>query len=174
MAGTFFPLPLVSDPGMHHDTCMTHVPWCMPGSLTGSFPLKSVAGKTFKAFQVHAQPAILRIWQEAHVLILHARHWCEGSQNIYKQDRNSNNAILQFLFFWWPSELIAILDYYTCLPAQVLLSWSLGTSTKPKQCVLFLCRIIECMYETDANTGIAQSTTYRSIWLILFMIAKVP
>ena len=25
--------PLVSDPGMHHDTCVTHVPWCMPGSL---------------------------------------------------------------------------------------------------------------------------------------------
>ena len=26
--------PLVSDPGMHHSTCVTHVPWCMPGSLT--------------------------------------------------------------------------------------------------------------------------------------------
>ena len=26
--------PLVSDPGMHHGTCFTHVPWCMSGSLT--------------------------------------------------------------------------------------------------------------------------------------------
>ena len=26
--------PLVSDPGMHHSTCVTHVPWCMSGSLT--------------------------------------------------------------------------------------------------------------------------------------------
>ena len=26
--------PLVSDPGMHHDTCVMHVPWCMSGSLT--------------------------------------------------------------------------------------------------------------------------------------------
>ena len=25
--------PLISDHGMHHDTCVTHVPWCMPGSL---------------------------------------------------------------------------------------------------------------------------------------------
>ena len=25
--------PLVSDPGMHHGTCVTHVPWCMSGSL---------------------------------------------------------------------------------------------------------------------------------------------
>ena len=28
--------PLVSDPGMHHDTCIMHVPWCMSGSLTHS------------------------------------------------------------------------------------------------------------------------------------------
>ena len=26
--------PLVSDFGMHHGTCMTHMPWCMSGSLT--------------------------------------------------------------------------------------------------------------------------------------------
>ena len=52
--------PLVSDPGMHHGTCVTDVPWCMSGSLT------TVAGKTFPAFPAHAQPGILRIWQEAH------------------------------------------------------------------------------------------------------------
>ena len=28
--------PLVSDPGMHHGTFVTHVPWCMSGSLTRS------------------------------------------------------------------------------------------------------------------------------------------
>ena len=39
-AGNVFPCrrfqrkPLVSDPGMHHGTCVTHVPWCMSGSLT--------------------------------------------------------------------------------------------------------------------------------------------
>ena len=26
--------PLVSDPGVHHGTCVTHVPWCMSGSQT--------------------------------------------------------------------------------------------------------------------------------------------
>ena len=40
-AGNVFPdtefrrKPLVSDPGMHHGTCVAHVPWCMLGSLTG-------------------------------------------------------------------------------------------------------------------------------------------
>ena len=36
------------------------------GIANQQFPLKSVAGKTFPAFPAHAQPAILRIWQEAH------------------------------------------------------------------------------------------------------------
>ena len=26
--------PLISNPGMHHGTCVTHIPWCMSGSLT--------------------------------------------------------------------------------------------------------------------------------------------
>ena len=40
MPGTFSPRYrlqrklLVSDPGMHHVTCVTHVPWCMSGSQT--------------------------------------------------------------------------------------------------------------------------------------------
>ena len=34
--GTFFPPPRVCNPDMHHGTCVTHVPWCMPGSLTSS------------------------------------------------------------------------------------------------------------------------------------------
>ena len=39
-AGNVFPRhrlqrkPLVSDPDIHHGTCVTHVPWCMSGSLT--------------------------------------------------------------------------------------------------------------------------------------------
>ena len=37
MAGTFSPPPRVSDPDMHHGTCVTHVPWCMLGSLSSGF-----------------------------------------------------------------------------------------------------------------------------------------
>ena len=70
-AGNVFPATdfkrktLVSDPNIHHGTCVTHVPWCMSGSLT------TVAGKTFPAFPGHAQPAILRIWQDAHWMRIH-------------------------------------------------------------------------------------------------------
>ena len=54
--------PLVSDPGMHHGTCVTHVPWCMSGSLTCD------DGENVPGIPGACAPAILRIWQEAHYL----------------------------------------------------------------------------------------------------------
>ena len=56
--------PLVNDLDMHHGTCVTHMPWCMSGSLTRG------GGETFPAFLAHAQPAILCIWQEAHGIMI--------------------------------------------------------------------------------------------------------
>ena len=44
-AGNVFPPPRVSDPDMHHGTCATHVPWCMPGSLTSGFLWSRWRGK---------------------------------------------------------------------------------------------------------------------------------
>ena len=35
----------VNDPDMHHGTCVTHVPWCMPGSLTSGFLWSRWRGK---------------------------------------------------------------------------------------------------------------------------------
>ena len=45
MPGTFSPSQQVSDPDMHHGTCVTHVPWCMPGSLTSGFLWNRRRGK---------------------------------------------------------------------------------------------------------------------------------
>ena len=65
-AGNIFPhrrfrsKSLVSDPGMHHGTCVTHVPWCMSGSLIRS------DGENVPGIPGACAPAILRIWQEAH------------------------------------------------------------------------------------------------------------
>ena len=55
--------PLVSDPGMHHGTCVTHVPGCMSGSLTCG------DGENIPSIPGACAPAILRIWQEAHALL---------------------------------------------------------------------------------------------------------
>ena len=43
--GTLSPPPRVSDPDMRHDTCVTHMPWCMPESLTSRFLWSRWRGK---------------------------------------------------------------------------------------------------------------------------------
>ena len=45
MPVTFSPSPLVSNPDMHHGTCVMRVPWCMPGSLTRGFLWSRWRGK---------------------------------------------------------------------------------------------------------------------------------
>ena len=45
MPGTFSPPARVSDPDMHHGTCVTHVPWCMPGLPTSGFLWSRRRGK---------------------------------------------------------------------------------------------------------------------------------
>ena len=58
--------PLVSDPGILHGTCVTHVPWCMSGSLTRG------DGENIPGIPGTCAPAILRIWQEAPWIVAQA------------------------------------------------------------------------------------------------------
>ena len=57
-AGNVFPPPRVSDPDMHHGTCVAHAGI----ALTSSFLWSRRQGQTFPAFPAHAQPTNLRIW----------------------------------------------------------------------------------------------------------------
>ena len=66
---------LVSDPGMHHGTCVRHVPWCMSGSLTCS------DGENVPGIPGACASAILRIWQEAHWWQTMALHICVPRQS---------------------------------------------------------------------------------------------
>ena len=50
---------------MHHGTCVTHVPWCMSGSLTCG------DGENVPGIPGACAPTILRIWQEAHSVLTH-------------------------------------------------------------------------------------------------------
>ena len=81
--------PLVSDSGMHHGTCVTHVPWCISWSQTRG-------GGENPPLPVHAQPAILGIWQEAHVSLSWGTHlsrisWkykCQHGKKQYPRHRH--------------------------------------------------------------------------------------
>ena len=56
MPGTFSPPPRVSDPNMHHVTCVTHVPWCMTGSLNSDFLWSRWRGKRSRHSQRMRKP----------------------------------------------------------------------------------------------------------------------
>ena len=72
--GTFS--PPVSDPGMHHGTSLTHVPWCMSGSLTraGGENVPGIPGAcTTRNFAYLARGPL---WQQGTMLNL----WGTGSR----------------------------------------------------------------------------------------------
>ena len=79
--------PLVSDPGIHHGTCVTHVPWCMSGSLT------RWRGKRSRHARRMRNPQILRIWSEAHVNIYTKPTFYNSIQN--QSNRPSASAVPQ-------------------------------------------------------------------------------
>ena len=69
MPGTLSPPLRVSDPDMHHGTCVTHVPWCMPGSVTSCFLWSRWRGKLSRCMrspQFYASGKRLIISRELH------------------------------------------------------------------------------------------------------------
>ena len=75
---------LVSDPGMHHSTCVMHVQWCMSGSLT--------CGDGDPGIPSACAPAILRIWPEAHDTIFRNCRQKEGLSLILNP---------RIMLIWW-------------------------------------------------------------------------
>ena len=61
LPGTFSPRLWVSDPDMHHGTCVTHVPWCMPGSLSSGFPWRRWWGKLSRHSRRMCNPQFMHL-----------------------------------------------------------------------------------------------------------------
>ena len=72
--GTFSPPPWVSDPDMHHGTCVTHVPWCMPGSLTIGFLWSRWWGKRSRHSRRMCNPQSYISDKRPIMLMCRARH----------------------------------------------------------------------------------------------------
>ena len=103
--GNVLPTAWVNDPDMHHGTCVTHVPWCMSGSLTNGFLLKSVAGKKFSAFPSHAQPSILLTGKRPMIVTVNnttflatAKTRMKPWRHIFWDQLNGNQATRQLMF----------------------------------------------------------------------------
>ena len=79
MPETFFPPQRVSNPAMHHGTCVTHVPWCMVGSLISGYLWSRRRGTRSRhsqrmhnpQFCVSGKRPIARLW---------GRKWCNAPE----------------------------------------------------------------------------------------------
>ena len=96
LATRTFSLPLqVSDPDKHHGTCVTHVPWCMPGSLISGFLCSQWRGNV---------PGIPSACATRNLAYLVKGPWCWPSPPA--QYSGLNNGMIQTLCcqpIKWPS-----------------------------------------------------------------------
>ena len=96
MPGTFSPPPRVSDPDMHHGTCVTHVPWCMSGSLTSVF-LWIGGGENV--------PGIPGACATRNIAYLVRGPWDSGNYNVYHFSQHyGSRCIMGHLLVMWKGQ----------------------------------------------------------------------
>ena len=98
---------LGSDPGMHYGTCMAHVPWCMPGSLTrgGGENVPGIPGALRNPqFCVSGKRPIVStdIWQhQPYQMNIHQLITCLTNWHVFGVIQTSTNHDLRWSQFQW-------------------------------------------------------------------------
>ena len=116
MTGTFWPPPLVCDPDMHHGTCVMHVPWCMPGSLTSGFLWSQWRGKrSWHSRHMHnpqfyisgKRPIEICVLYNASIDSCYTMQFCYGEVNFLHNTQNKHQLYQargsdmgRLLYFW--------------------------------------------------------------------------
>ena len=131
--------PLVRYPGMHHDAWVTHVPWCMSGSLT-RVGWENVPGAC----------ATRNFMQEAHTLSVHYNGPPLGPRQTARWPtvcaiKESRTRELDIFLMSWPLCLRFLKAFY-------LISWWL---------TLYLCWVIRFLLIKLATT--ASTLFYNSL-----------
>ena len=109
--GKFSPPPLVCEPDMHHGTCVTHMPWCMSGSLNVPCIPGACANRDF-TYLVRGPwkncalgPVSLSVFSlqfkfHGNLVSLARRFWhSDRYKSLY---RCATVACAKFVAIWWP------------------------------------------------------------------------
>ena len=121
MPGTFSPPPRVSDPDMYHGTCVTHVPWCMSGSLTSDFLSSRWRGKRSRHSRSMRDPQFYVSCKRPMIvpIISSAIWWL----------REGMPHIMQAIFCWFDDEWSAHYTWTLCLCVMILVMNDTATHT---------------------------------------------
>ena len=124
MPGTFSPPLWVSDPDMHQGMCVTHVPWCMSGSLTSGLLWKRWRGKRSRhsrrmrnpQFYVSGKRPIAtggRLCNHAHNHLHGARHRDKWNHNLRLDFTSARRRWSDKIpTYWFHTD--SIYDVYSC------------------------------------------------------------
>ena len=113
---------LVSDPGMHHGTCDTHVPWCMPGSRTPG------GGENVPGIPGACATRNFAYLVRGPLVLVHGTHWSKWTNEGYRK-----KLVEMSLWSIGPSDLS---QDVTKLKSKSTLVWfitRLWTSYNPSQ-----------------------------------------
>ena len=134
MPRTFFPPPRVSDPDMHHGTCVTHVPWCMPGSLTSGFLWSRWRAKRSRnsrrmrnpQFCVSGKRPMVVTWHQCYMLWL-MQHYCHSTVSMVWNEYIVYMFILymHICVVFMSTIYVYTIDAYMCFIIYFLLSFSI-------------------------------------------------
>ena len=175
--GTFQMKPVVSDSGMYHATCMTHVPWCMSESLIRgdgeNLPGIPGACATRNLRYLVRGPWLLMIWPamgRSHVQQLHCPSYYaifrypapDGSiMNSNVRIRKKMYAYLRYWFHWVagasPVKAMAGISFNGVL--QSITWWHvvelLKNLLETENFVMVMCRVVH-RYSVYRKTGTTQ------------------
>ena len=108
MPRTFCPPPRVSNPDMHQGTCLTHVPWCVPGSLTSGFLWSRRRSKHSRHSRHVRNPQICPLCTNLNLYSNEVcRVWCE-----WETERTMDITVISDIAHmrdsWNPSNLVSV------------------------------------------------------------------
>ena len=112
--------PLLSDPGMHHGTCVTHVPWCMSGSLSHGGGENVPGMRNLQCYVSGKRPVDIFWWVQM-------QHYTSAHQNESKEF----NLEWKFLVNFISSESTKGLQCFSVLKVKETIFWSMGRLRLP-------------------------------------------
>ena len=152
MPGTFSQPPRVSDPDMHHGTCVTHVPWCMPGSLSSGFLWRRWGGHSRRMrntlFHISGKRPVELAFATVTPLSQHGSPWKPTLQSTYQRQKYNINQTYKLHHTYWPP-VEPWISFWRLLAKRHLINKNYITASHIDICLIF--------------------GTIKSIWIFIWM-----
>ena len=86
MPETFSPPPWVSNPDMHRSMYVTHMPWCIPGSLINGFPWSRWRGKRSRHSRCMCSPQFY-VFVKKPMANAHGMFWVQIHASVWSSEK---------------------------------------------------------------------------------------